>query len=237
MTAAVLVGADPSGDMVRIIKTVSLFLSMHKLIVTYAPNLILPFTYPEFFEVAKNKVKWQIELISHTDKLAGFFKAIEGLINSEKIIEGMYHDISTPEKLTLKTDGKETKQISLAPGTKVLFIRLSNLFKHYTDSSHNTEGATESTIEQNLRSNPAYIGKVTSRRFKWKVKEIVAKSLSNNEAQSIIKEYSQNTSCIALYYDKFHTYFDIDLERHTVENPEETTTEREPREVKSDQPF
>lgn len=220
LTEAVLAGGEGSGDMVRIIKTVSLFLAMCKLLEVHAPGLKLPFSYECFFELAKEKVKWQIELISHTDKLAGFFKAIEVMVNAGTVKEGRDFVISQPGRLTLKAAGGETKQMEL-PGadTKVLFVRLSNLYALYGKSSYNTENATLSTIEQNLRSNPAYIGVVSSKKFKWmEVAETAKSELSGDmELRRVMAEKVQTTSCIVLNYDVFRKYFDIDLERDVKE--------------------
>lgn len=229
LTDAVLSGGDASGDMVRIIKTVSLFLTMCRLLETYAPHLQLPFTYQEFFNLAKDKVKWQIELISHSDKLAGFFKAIEVMINTGTIKEGRDYDISQPGKLTLKASGGESAQVNLKADEKILFIRLANLFTYYAKSSYNTESATQSTIEQNLRSNPAYIGVVSSRKFRWKEVEEVPKSevSGNMEMVRIMRDRIQTTSCIALNYDIFRKYFDIDLERSAPPEQPETTELKE----------
>ena len=215
--------------MVRIIKTVSLFLTMCRLLETYAPHLQLPFTYQEFFNLAKDKVKWQIELISHSDKLAGFFKAIEVMINTGTIKEGRDYDISQPGKLTLKASGGESAQVNLKADEKILFIRLANLFTYYAKSSYNTESATQSTIEQNLRSNPAYIGVVSSRKFRWKEVEEVPKSevSGNMEMIRIMRDRIQTTSCIALNYDIFRKYFDIDLERSAPPEQPETTELKE----------
>lgn len=224
LTDAVLAGSEASGDMVRIIKTVSLFLTMCKLLEEHAPHLKLPFTYDAFFKLAKEKVKWQIELISHTDKLAGFFKAIEVMINVGSIKEGRDYSISQPGKLTLKAGGNEVKQVALQADTKVLFVRLSNLYALYAKSSYNTENATLSTIEQNLRSNPAYIGIISSKKFKWMESKEVPKSAASDNSFSmemvkVMEERTQTTSCIALNYDVFRKYFDIDLEREVQSDP------------------
>lgn len=219
LTEAVLAGSEGSGDMVRIIKTISLFLAMCKLLEDYAPALKLPFTYDRFFELAKDKVKWQIELISHTDKLAGFFKAIEVMVNLGTIKEGRDYVISQPGRLTLKAAGGDTKQVELSADTKVLFIRLSNLYALYGKSSYNTEAATLSTIEQNLRSNPTYIGVISSKKFKWmEASEVPRSEVSGDmEMRRVMVDKVQTTSCIALNYDVFRNYFDIDLERDVVD--------------------
>lgn len=226
LTQSVLAGSGGSGDMDRIINIISLFLSMLKLIEEHAPHLKLPFTYDDFYEIAKKKVIAQVEMISRTDKLAGFFKAMEVMINTRSIIEGRDYDIDQPEKLTIKLSGNERKEVPIPVGTKVLYLRLSSIHTLYAKSSYNTEDATQSTIEANIRSNPAYIGVVNSRRFKWKeVKEVPRGDIReggkvDNEMIRVMDPKSTSTSCLALNYDVFRQYFDIDLERSGQEEPE-----------------
>ncbi len=228
LTKAIVAGSNASGDMVRIIKTVSLFLTTCKLLEKFAPHLELPFTYDEFFNIAISKVKTQLEMISHTDKLAGFFKAVEVMINNNTIKEGRDFAISQPGKLTLKLSGNEKEVRQLSPASmKVLFLRISNVFTMYNQSSFRDEDTTQSTIEQNLRSNPAYIGIVSSRKFSWNVVNEVPKGdLSNGKESSemirIVERKEQTTSCLALNYEIFKQYFDIDLERNA---PDETIPE------------
>lgn len=212
--------------MTRIINTISLFLSMCRLLEEHVPHLKLPFTYAEFYEIAKKKVITQVEMISRTDKLAGFFKAMEVMINTRTIVEGRDYAIDLPDKLTIKLSGNERKEVPIPAGTKVLYLRLSSIHTLYAKSSYNTEDATQSTIESNIRSNPAYIGVVNARRFKWnEVKEVPKGDIReggriDNEMIRIIEPKSTSTSCLALNYDVFRQYFDIDLERSEQEEPE-----------------
>lgn len=217
------------GDMVRIINTVSLFLAMCKLIEEYT-SLQLPFTYTEFFEIAAEKVKTQVELISHTDKIATFFKAMDVMINTGSIKEGRDFSIDSPSKITIKLPGGDRSELILPPGTKVLYLRISNIYTMFARSSFNPEQTTQSTIEQNLRSNPSYIGIINSRRFRWTETMEVPRGGVDTEKdnktevhvdQTMIKKIipkEQLTSCIALNYDTFRSYYDIDLERTLTED-------------------
>ena len=228
LTKSVLIGSGGSGDMTRIINTISLFLSMCKLLEEQAPHLKLPFSYAEFYEIAKNTVITQVEMISRTDKLASFFKAMDVMINTKTILEGRDFAIDQPQKLTLKLEGNERKEIPIPAGTKVLYLRMPNIYTNYAKSSYNTEDATQSTIEANIRSNPAYIGVINGRRFKWKeVREVPKGDIRgngdiNNEMIRVMEPMTQNTSCLALNYDIFRQYFDIDLERGEQEEENET---------------
>jgi len=213
------------GEIDRLMKTASLFLATCKLVEDYT-SLSLPFTYKEFFVVACDKIRAQIELISHTDKLAIFFKAMNVMIDTKAIKEGRDFAIDTPDKITIKMSGGEKKCVAFPAGTKVLFIRISSVYTQFAKSSYNSEDSTQSTIEQNLRSNPAYIGLVHARRFTWfDVVEVPIggfESLdngtdgitTNNNMVRKMEKQGTNSSCIAMNYDIFTDLYDIDLLRH-----------------------
>lgn len=227
-----------SGEIDRMMKTASLFLATCKLIETLT-ELKLPFTYKEFFQVALDKIKFQIELISKTDKLATFFNAISVMIDTKAVVEGRDFSIEYKDKLTIKLSGKEKKEVIFPAGTRVLYLRVSSVYTKYAQSSFNKEESTQSTIEQNLRSHPSYIGIISAKRFRWyETEEVPAGGLVegdnnqaavNNTMKKIREEKEANSSCIALDYNIFRELYDIDLERKKVE----TTTDS----VKQPLPF
>lgn len=232
LSAVVLINeSNASGDMVRIVNTVTLFLATLKIITEYAKHLVLPFTYDEFFKLAVKKVISQVELISHSDKLSTFFKAMGVMLYTKTIIPGRDFSIEEPVKLTIKLPGNEKKELPIPAGTKVLFLRVSNIHTHFARSSYNTENASQTTIDQNLRSCPAYIGAINSRRFKWReVNQVPAGEYSKREKDDdtpinmtmiqVMKEQVEMASCIALDYATFRNLYDLDLER--TELPEST---------------
>ncbi len=200
------------GDMVRIMNTVSLFLAMNKLIEEHT-SLKLPFTYAEFFEIAKKKVIQQTEMISRSDKLSQFFKAMDVMISRKVMRPGEYYDIAMPERLTIKLGKGQTKEVILSEGKRVLFLRISNIFTLFCSSSYNTESVTQTTLENNLRSHPAYIGAINARRFRWKeVEQIPDPSSEVDRMMSVVNEKVQMSSCVALDYDVFREVYDIDFE-------------------------
>lgn len=215
-----------TGEIDRLMKTASLFLATCRLIEEYT-NLKLPFTYQEFFKIACDKIRFQVELISKTDKLATFFKAMDVMIDTQALIEGRDFQISTPGKLTVKAQGGERQELPLSADTKVLFLRLSNIYTQYSRSSYNSEASTQSTIEQNLRSNPAYLGIINSKRFTWyttvevprggiedgSITDIPGTASLDNTMVKKRERQETNSSCIALNYNIFRQLYDIDLQR------------------------
>lgn len=224
-----------AGEIDRLMKTASLFLATCRLIQDYT-GLNLPFTYDEFFQIAKNKIKFQVELISKTDKLATFFKAMDVMIDTKAIKEGRDFAIDTPERITIKLPGGEKKEMPIPTGNRVLFLRVSTIYTQYARSSYNQEESTQSTIEQNLRSHPSYIGSVHARRFNWyEVVEVprggfeedmpnetgIDVKLNNDMVRKVEKRFT-NSSCIAINYEIFQELYGIDLQRSSddrIPNP------------------
>ncbi|MFK2684011.1 DNA primase [Bacteroides fragilis] len=215
-----------AGEIDRLMKTASLFLATCRLVEDYT-ELKLPFTYDDFLKIACNKIKFQVELISKTDKLATFFKAMDVMIDSKAVREGRDFTIDTPDRVTIKLPGGEKKEVAFAAGTRILFLRLSPVYTQFARSSYNSEDSTQSTIEQNLRSHPSYIGLIHARRFNWyDVVEVprggfeedlpfdpaAGTSVDNTMVRKMEKQ-STNSSCIALNYDIFRELYDIDLQR------------------------
>ena len=124
-----------AGEIDRLMKTASLFLATCRLIEDYT-ELKLPFTYEEFFKIACDKIKFQVELISKTDKLATFFKAMDVMIDTKAIREGRDFAIDTPERITIKLPGGEKKEVPIPAGTRVLFLRVSTIYTQYARSSY-----------------------------------------------------------------------------------------------------
>lgn len=201
-----------SGEMDRLMKTASLFLGMVKLVERYS-KLKLPFTYDEFFALVQEKIKFQLSLIRSTDKLAMFFNAVNSMIDTKQILVGREMLIEQPKSVTGKDSHGDKKTFGFDPGTHILFLRLSSVYSIYDRSGYNSENTTLSTLEQNLRSHPSYIGTVPSRRFTWEETVEVAKQDDQETMVRVRKERSTSTSAIIIDYDKFMEMYNIDFRR------------------------
>lgn len=230
-----------SGEMDRLMKTVSLFLGTVKLIERYS-SLKLPFTYEDFFNIAREKIRFQLSLIRSTDKLAMFFTAVNNMIDSHQVVEGRDFMIEKPRQVTGGDSRGEKKTFTFEPGTNIMFLRLSSVFSIYDRSGYNNESSTLSTIDQNLRSHPSYIGTVPSRRFSWM--ETVETSGQYNP-ENMVKQRKQrttSTSAVIINYDVFRQSYSIDFRRN--ENNDDHSDEalstipiEETDMFKGDQPF
>lgn len=204
-----------SGEMDRLMKTASLFLGMVKLVEQYS-DLKLPFTYEEFFTLVQEKIKFQLSLIRSTDKLAMFFNAVNNMIDTKQVLVGREMLIEQPKSVTGKDSHGDKKTFAFEPGAHVLFLRLSSVYSIYDRSGYNSENTTLSTLEQNLRSHPSYIGTVPSRRFTWEETVEVAKQDDQETMVRVRKERSTSTSAIIIDYDKFMEMYNIDFRRGDI---------------------
>lgn len=228
------------GEIDRLMKTASLFLATCKLIEQHT-SLKLPFAYTDFFQIACNKIQFQADLISRTDKLATFFKAMDVMIDTKAIVLGRDFDFDKPSSLTLIGPGKTSVPCPIPEGTCVMYIRLSVIYAQFDRSSFNREQSSQSTIEQNLRSNSCYLGPISARRFTWQEAiEVPAGELDNagkdlpeeytlsgydSKMVRSMKRFSKNTSCIALNYDILSAMYGIDLKREVEASPAEKANE------------
>ena len=229
-----------AGEIDRLMKTASLFLATCNLIENHT-DMKLPFTYKDFLKIACNKIRFQVELISKTDKLATFFKAMDVMIDTKAIREGRDFSIDTPDKVTIKMPGGDKKEVAFAAGTRILFLRLSTIYTQFARSSYNSEESTQSTIEQNLRSHPSYIGLIHARRFNYyDTVEVPRGGFAENPSSDSSQVTADNTmvrkmekktinsSCIALNYDIFRELYDIDLLRSDNDSSESNDSAKQP---------
>ena len=213
-------GVANTGERDRLMRTVSLFLGTVKLIEQYS-TLQLPFTYSEFFQLAQEKIVYQLSLIQRTDKLALFFSAMSVMVENGTLLEGREFSIETPTKITGQTD-KGPKAFTFDPGTRVMFIRLNTVFAIYDHQNYNREGTAYSQIENNLKSHPSYITPVKSHRFVWTETEETQRSDSNPDMSKQRVEREKNTSCIAINYDVFRAMYNTDMQKQRVK-PQDTS--------------
>ncbi|MBQ8223957.1 MAG: hypothetical protein IJZ86_01140 [Bacteroides sp.] len=222
-----------SGDQTRIINTVSMFLTMCKLMTVYAPELQLPFTYEEFLYLAVDKVRKQVDMLVKTDKLAMFFNTIDFLIDKGSIKYGRDFKIERPTRLKLKGGVEKILQPS---DTAVLYMNLSNVHKMYVAAMSNGDKPLSlTTLEVNLNSHPAYIGQVSNTRFRWmETKEVPAGGFivnptdgshtANMNMVRVMEKKEKMTSAVVLNYDTLSKMMGIDFER--TERPDEESVKQ-----------
>lgn len=212
----------------RILNTVSMFLASCKVIEKHT-DLKLPFTYDEFFEIAKEKVVKQVESISTSNRMSFFFSTISSMIDTGAIKAGRDFKIECPGKITLQRKGRETYLQELSPiDMNILHINLTNVYPLYNKAT-GKEALSLQSLYSYLESNEAYIGKTRGTRFRWKEVVEVSKGditvvdgqqIVDNTMKRIMQDRENNVASVVLNYDKLKQLLDVDFERDVKQEPE-----------------
>ena len=204
-------GVPNTGERDRLMKTVSLFLGMVKLLEQYS-SLELPFTYGEFFRIARAKVDWQLSLIRTTDRLAAFFTGLNNMVDQGIVREGRDFLIQSPRGVTGTDASGQPHTFVFRDGQQVLFLRLKKVFSIFDRSGYNKAESSLTTIEQNLQSHPSFLGSVASRRFQWTE---IEEEYDDRVGKVIKKETPKQTvtSAVMLDYSVFMQTYTIDFRR------------------------
>lgn len=157
-----------------------------------------------------------------------FFNAVNNMIDTKQVLIGREMLIEQPKSVTGKDSHGDKKTFGFDPGTHILFLRLSSVYSIYDRSGYNSENTTLSTLEQNLRSHPSYIGTVPSRRFTWEETVEVAKQDDQETMVRVRMERSTSTSAIIIDYDKFMEMYNIDFRRDGTSSDKAAQSAAEP---------
>lgn len=210
-----------SGSQNRLINTVSFFTTMCKLIEN-CTDLELPFTYTEFLQIAVNHISKQTEMITQSDKLGVFFTTLDTCIDNKDIINGRDFRIETVEHIHV-ADGKE---IHFDKPTRIIYMNMKAMYDKYVKNmDHSEKPIKQSTLQVNIESNPAYLGKVKGVRFTWETPKQTSMedvgrggtNAINNMVVTVMEKQQRTTSAVVLDYDLLKKVMDIDFERKIME--------------------
>ncbi len=211
----------------RILETVSLFLAMVKLFEEHVDDLKLPFTYAEFYPMARKQLIDQSEAITSTNRLSVFFETFVSLTEDSKngIKYGREYKIDMLDSLTIRYGRDKEKDIYYEEPKKILFIRLDMIHPKYKKIVGVDEHLKMNNLKNYLVDHPAYIGPIKQTLFCWK--EEVRTNDAHGNVISKMQTHKKRTSGIAFDYN----LLGIDLgEQHfsnDVWGAEETTEQAE----------
>ena len=220
----VVVSGGRAGDQTRIINTVSFFCAICKIIEDKCPELKLPFTYEQFVKLAIEKVTYQVELLSHTDKVSTFFSAMDSMLDRKILLYGREFRIEKNEERIIHLEEGDK---AVPVGTRLLYLCLQNVHDLYKREKVSDEPISRQTLLTYLKANPAYIGTKKATRFTWQEPEYTARTdKEGREMEGAILTMHTETKvnrCLVLNYDRLLvTMPNIDLLRdRTTDKPYE----------------
>lgn len=218
LASRIVISGGRAGDQTRIVHTVSFFCAICKIIEERCPQLKLPFTYAEFMRLAVEKVTYQVELLSHTDKVSTFFTSMDGMLDRKVLLYGREFRIEKYKDRILKLDGGDK---AIPEGTRLLYLCVKNVYDLYKRDKATDDPISRQTLLTYLKANPAYIGTKSGVRFTWQEPDYVARTDSQgNETEGAMltmKTESKVKWCHVFDYDRLLVMMDIDLVRDRTE--------------------
>ena len=218
LASRIVISGGRAGDQTRIVHTVSFFCAICKIIEERCPQLKLPFTYAEFMKLAVEKVTYQVELLSHTDKVSTFFTSMDGMLDRKVLLYGREFRIEKYKDRILKLDGGDK---AIPEGTRLLYLCVKNVYDLYKRDKATDDPISRQTLLTYLKANPAYIGTKSGVRFTWQEPDYVARTDSQgNETEGAMltmKTESKVKWCHVFDYDRLLVMMDIDLVRDRTE--------------------
>jgi DNA primase catalytic core len=205
----------------RILNTVSLFLSMVRLWEMHVPTLRLPFTYRQFYEVAREKVVTQSESVTSTSRLNVFFETTELLLNQQYggIKIGKEFKLEWRQSIKLQLSRTKTYEQHFDKETHVLYLRLNHIYPLYFNVRKG-EALSMSDLKTYLQSHPAYIGMADGIRFSWMEYEETADELNPTNVHKIQRKASQVSSAVAMDYELLKELIGVDFEKYKPDEGE-----------------
>lgn len=195
----------------RILNTVSLFAAMVKLIEEEVRAFTLPFSYAEFYPIARKKLIEQSESIQQTNRLAVFFDTL--LMLSEDptprgLVRGKEFKIETHDTIEVRRGRNEEELVNFEGSpTKLLFLRLDMIHPKYKAVVGANEHLKMNNLVTYIKDHPAYIGQIKMTTFRWKNETRIDDG--TGRVVSIMREEHKRTSATVLNYDMVRDVMDL----------------------------
>lgn len=130
-----------------------------------------PFTYEKFFNYAVDSIINLSRMIESSNALSGFWKMVEFLLDQELIEEKWDFKIEVLPSVKVVIEGGTERLKTFEKPTKVLFLRLGNIHKLYSEQIRKQTGnvgLNEQTLQMYMQADPAFIGPNKLQRFSSK---------------------------------------------------------------------
>jgi DNA primase catalytic core len=187
----------------RILNTVSLFATMVKLIEEEVTSFSLPFSYANFYPIARKTLVEQSESIQQTNRLAVFFDTLMLLAeeNSARGIEkNKDYKIEVYDTISVRK-GRDKEELVEFDGmpTRLLFLRLDTIHPKYKAAIGVAEHLKMNNLLTYIKDHPSYVGQIKTTTFKWQ--EETRSPNDNGIVVSLMQEQTKRTSATVLNYD------------------------------------
>lgn len=224
----------------RILNTISLFLAMVKLFEEHVDTLKFPFTYEEFYKIARKKLIDQSETITTSNRLSVFFEKLLTLTEDKRngIVFGKEYKVELLNEIKIRIGQAKFQDLHFEAPKKVLFVRLDQVHEKYRKLVGEDEYLKMNNLRNYLVDHPAFLGNVKSTLFRWEDEARVKMSEDNQTVISKMQVVRKKTSAAAFDYDLLeldmgNQMFEYGKVIETAQAPEKTEWQQKQMEFES----
>lgn len=131
-------------------------------------HIALPMENDQFEEYCKARaIQWS-NFIRTSDTLSEFWLTLNFLADGGLITDGWDYKIETVMSVRIRKNDKEEQELKFETPTKVIYIRMNNIHKHYQQayrSRTGKEGMTMENLKYYFGSRKYYLGSSKQKRF------------------------------------------------------------------------
>lgn len=203
----------------------------------------LPVSNAEFEKYCFEKALQWSRFIRSSDTLSEFWNTIAFLVDQGIIISGWDFKIETIHELRIRKNRKEEFVQQFTEPTKVIYIRMNNVHKHYQQayrSRTGKEGMTMENLEHYFSSRKYYVGSNKQSRFKrfiTKTENVTHAGFAGIPATQRPEVTRQEETILTSSYVFLYNDLGMDIERETPGMPEQITEPNQITEPVDDLPF
>lgn len=184
-------------------------------------KVLMPVTLEFFENYCLKKAMYWSRFIKSSDTLSEFWNTVAFLVDQGTLIAGWDYKIAEVFNVTIRKDRSEEYTQTFTEPTKIIYIRMNNVHKHYQlayRTRTGKEGMTMENLMHYFSSRKYYIGSSKQSEFKkWvyktePVKHQAGLNVTTRPETSKVLEKNNTSSYVFLY-----TELGIDIERTEME--------------------
>lgn len=191
----------------------------------------LPVSNDEFELYCREKAMHWSRFIRSSDTLSEFWNTIAFLVDMGMIVEGWDFKIETITEIRIRKNRKEEVIHPFTQPTKVIYIRMNNVHKHYQQayrSRTGKEGMTMENLEHYFSSRKYFVGSSKQSRFKrfvLKTENVTTPGFAGSPSVQRPEVTRREESVLTSSYVFLYEDLGLSIERETPGMPEENHSE------------
>lgn len=179
----------------------------------------LPISNAEFEKYCRDRAMHWSRFIRASDTLSEFWNTLSFLVDLGSIVDGWDYKIDVVTEIRIRKNRKEEFLMPFPNPTKVIYIRMNNVHKHYQQayrSRTGKEGMTLENLEHYFSSRKYFIGSSKQSRFKrfvTKTENVTTPGFAGSQPIQRPETSRQEEAILTSSYVFLYDELGLDIER------------------------